>query len=352
MRKTILALIALTVMLTGCGSGGTGETGSAGTPPHGGAEHAGNAGAENKKPSEPMQADRLKPEAVGQALLDGEIERVYRQLSADFQKHVTGDQFREAVTTAAKGVSAWKTVSSLPLNGSLYLAQMSQDGKTGLKLATDANDTIASMQFVPLQSFPKTDSTLTKLAYRLPFQGDWYVFWGGENVLANYHYAVESQRYAYDFVQVKDGYSYKGDPSKNESYYAYGQKVVSPQDGTVVHVVNDIADNVPVGAMNAEQPAGNVVVIDHGNGEFSFLAHLKTGSATVKVGDSVTKGQVVGLCGNSGNSSEPHLHVQVSDSSDLFAGKAIRVRWEGGVNPQQGETVSAGVGNGGAGTSK
>ncbi|TGU70988.1 M23 family metallopeptidase, partial [Mesorhizobium sp. M00.F.Ca.ET.186.01.1.1] len=126
-----------------------------------------------------------------------------------------------------------------------------------------------------------------------------------QDVLSNYHYAIPSQRYAYDIIKIKDGYSYSGDATKNESYYAFGQEILAPQDGTVVHVVSDIPDNVPVGTMNDKQPAGNVVVIDHGNGEFSYLAHLKQGSAKVKVGDRVKKGDLLGLCGNSGNSSEP-----------------------------------------------
>src|SRR5262249_51403325 len=149
----------------------------------------------------------------------------------------------------------------------------------------------------------------------------------------------KSQRYAYDFVQTKDGYSYKGDPNTNESYYAFGQDIYATQDGTVVHAVNDIKDNKPLIETNEKDPYGNVVVIDHGNGEYSYLAHLKQGSVTVKVGDQVSKGDLVGLCGNSGNSSEPHLHYQVSDSTNSVNSKSIRVQWVDDLSPRQGEVI-------------
>ncbi|WP_350356211.1 M23 family metallopeptidase [Cohnella hashimotonis] len=55
----------------------------------------------------------------------------------------------------------------------------------------------------------------------------------------------------------------------------------------------------------------------------------------VGVGDAVKRGELLGLCGNSGNSSEAHLHFQVSDSPNLFQGKSIRIHWENGLNPQQ-----------------
>jgi murein DD-endopeptidase MepM/ murein hydrolase activator NlpD len=63
---------------------------------------------------------------------------------------------------------------------------------------------------------------------------------------------------------------------------------------------------------------GNNVIIDHGNGEFSFCAHMKMGSVQVKTGDSVKAGQVIGLLGNSGNSDAPHLHYQLMAGPTVF----------------------------------
>ena len=72
----------------------------------------------------------------------------------------------------------------------------------------------------------------------------------------------------------------------------------------------------------AKAPAGNHVVLDLGNGEYALLAHLQRGSVRVEAGDRVRAGDVLGLTGNSGNSSEPHLHFHVQDRPGLFGGRA------------------------------
>ncbi|GGD47541.1 peptidoglycan DD-metalloendopeptidase family protein [Paenibacillus nasutitermitis] len=344
MKKTIFAMAVAAVVLTGCGenrkepaSGPANETAEdtrANAP-----NNTGATPPDNTASPEPADA-KYKGEQIGQALLDGEYDEVYGQLSKDFQQELTSAQFRETLKSFNEGVESWEQQSRRLLNDWQYYTWIDPVGKKkGLKVIMDKKEEITGLRAMPLESFPETDAAQTQLAYDLPFKGEWYVFWGGENVLVNYHYELESQRYAYDIVQIKDGYSYKGDAKKNESYYAFGQELIAPQDGKVVHVVNDIKDNEPVGVMNAEQPLGNVVVIDHGNGEFSFLAHMKKGSAVVKVGDQVSQGDPIGQCGNSGNSSEPHLHYQVSDKQDLFDGKSIRVQWKGGLSLPQGETV-------------
>ncbi|MBP1995529.1 peptidoglycan DD-metalloendopeptidase family protein [Paenibacillus eucommiae] len=335
MKKAFIMLTVAAVVLTGCG-------GKEKEPKPGSAtettENTGTSTPKNTVSPEPA-GKKYEAKQIGQALLDGEYDNIYKQLSKDFQKQITIDQLREAAESFNQGVKSWDMQSEMLLNGGQYYTWTDPEGKKGLVVTMSPEGEISGLQVKPLESFPETDAAQTKLAYGLPFKGEWYVFWGGANVLANYHYEVESQRYAYDIIQAKDGYSYKGDATKNESYYAFGQEILAPQDGKVVHVVNDIEDNNPVGVMNAEHPAGNVVVIDHGNGEYSFLAHLKKGSAVVKVGDQVSKGDPIGQCGNSGNSSEPHLHFQVSDSDDLFTGKSIRLQWEQDVSLTQGKAV-------------
>jgi len=335
MVKTFMALLLTTVVLTGCGdSEKKPETGMA-------AESGGNGGADKPETGggqTESSETKLDANQVAQALLDGEYAKIHGQLSEEFKQQITLAQLETELEKILVKVDSWKPESQLLLNGGPYYTWINQDKTIGLIVTLGAEHEITGLQALPLQSFPETDSVRTKLDYGLPFKGEWFVFWGGENVLANYHYAEGSQRYASDLIQVKDGYSYKGDPEKNESYFVFGQEITAPQDGTVVQVVNEIEDNIP-GQMNPDQPAGNMVVIDHGSGEYSFLAHLKKGSVTVKAGDKVSKGDSLGQCGNSGNSSEPHLHVQVSDNQDLFAGKSIRVQWENDVKLLQGQTV-------------
>jgi hypothetical protein len=167
----------------------------------------------------------------------------------------------------------------------------------------------------------------TKTQLRLPFDGAWYVFWGGRTLEQNYHVVAKDQRFAYDIIIMKDGSSHAGDGAKNEEYHCFGKSILAPGDGTVVAAVDGIADNAP-GVMNSKQPVGNHVVIDHGNGEFSFLAHLKEGSVEAKNGAKVKAGDILGLCGNSGNTSEPHLHYHLQTTATFKAGEGLPAQFK------------------------
>jgi hypothetical protein len=154
---------------------------------------------------------------------------------------------------------------------------------------------------------------ITKTNLVLPFESEWYVIWGGRTLEQNYHAAYMDQRFVYDFLIVKNGSSYKNDGKNNEDYYCFGMELYAPADGVIHTVENNVHDNVP-GVMNNEYPPGNFIVIDHENGEYSIMAHFKQSSIVVKPGDTVKQGQFLGLCGNSGNSSEPHLHFHMQDT--------------------------------------
>jgi murein DD-endopeptidase MepM/ murein hydrolase activator NlpD len=84
----------------------------------------------------------------------------------------------------------------------------------------------------------------------------------------------------------------------------------------VVIAVDTLPDQ-PIGSRDAVHPGGNHVVIDHGNREFSLLAHMQPRSLRVKVGTHVKRGQLLGLAGNSGNTSEPHLHVHLMNGPNM-----------------------------------
>lgn len=150
----------------------------------------------------------------------------------------------------------------------------------------------------------------TKTGLSLPFEGEWYVFWGGREPHRNYHVEAPTQRFAYDFVVLEDGSSQTGDGGSNADHHCFGRPVLAPAAGRVTEVVDTVPDNTP-GEMNEAAPAGNHVVIDHGEDEHSVLAHLRRGSVTVDEGDRVETGQRLGACGNSGRSSEPHLHYHL-----------------------------------------
>jgi murein DD-endopeptidase MepM/ murein hydrolase activator NlpD len=162
----------------------------------------------------------------------------------------------------------------------------------------------------------------TRNRLRLPFDGAWYVFWGGRTVEQNYHAVVRTQRFAYDFVVVEAGRTHRGDGGRVDDYYCWNRPVLSPASGLVVAAVDTLPDNAP-GRMDATHPVGNHVILDLGQGEYALLAHLRSGSVRVAAGQRVEPGAVLGRCGNSGNTSEPHLHFHLQDSAELGTGEGL-----------------------------
>ena len=129
-----------------------------------------------------------------------------------------------------------------------------------------------------------------------------------------------AERFAVDYLQLSpNGTVYTGDRSKLESYPYFGADIHAVADGPVVSVLDGLPEQVagrtPTG-LPLEQYGGNHVVQDIGGGNYAFYAHLKTGSVTVKPGDRLTTGQVLGNLGNSGNTDAPHLHFHVMSTPD------------------------------------
>ena len=151
----------------------------------------------------------------------------------------------------------------------------------------------------------------------LPFAEEWFVFWGGTTVQQNYHVDYSNQQYAYDLMMVEGGSSFIGDPKKNESYLVFGKEVFAPCNAKVAQVITGVHDNIP-GELNPSQLTGNTVILETDKGEFILLAHLKNGSIVVEQGQEVSQGDVLGQCGNSGNSTEPHLHLSLQNHVDML----------------------------------
>jgi len=138
-----------------------------------------------------------------------------------------------------------------------------------------------------------------------------------------------AQRYAIDFVRVRGAEgTHTGDPADNTSYHAYGAPVLAMAEGTVIEVIDGIPENVPgptsrAVAMSLETLAGNAVVVDHGGGYFATYAHLVPGRIPVAGGRRLAAGDVLGYVGNSGNSTEPHLHLHVCDGPSRFTCQGV-----------------------------
>src|SRR5437899_8398075 len=183
----------------------------------------------------------------------------------------------------------------------------------------------------------------TKVELRLPFAGPWFVVWGGRTLAQNVHAAgAPNQRFAYDLSVQRAGRSHAGEGKRNDDYYCFGERILAPAPGAVVSVENGVEDNIP-GVRNLKQPVGNDVILAHGNNECSFLCYFRQGTVAVKKGDQVKTGDLLGRCGNSGNSSGPHLHYHLQDSAQPFKGRGLPAPFRGyfvdGVPVERGEPV-------------
>lgn len=143
-----------------------------------------------------------------------------------------------------------------------------------------------------------------------PLRGRWYVVQGGASQVVNHHVKVPGQRAALDLVRTGPRGARGGPGHGCASYLAYGQPVFAPCDGTVVAARDGLPDQVP-GTIVPQPAGGNEVVIDTGR-ERVWLAHLRAGTVRVAEGQQVHTGQLLAEVGNSGSTTEPHLHIQAS----------------------------------------
>lgn len=195
-------------------------------------------------------------------------------------------------------------------------------------------------------------------SFILPLEGQVLILGGhriGEVHRASWQ--IPSQQMAWDMLPLdSDGLrllngKFTPDLSAKD-FSAFGKNVFAPAKGNVIKAVDGNLDLVKVGEYpqninyyleDLTRACGNYVIINHGNGIWSCLAHLRNGSVKVKAGDEIKVGQPIGELGNSGFSSGPHLHIHFMDSPDLLTASPLPIEFdiEGAkYAPQSGEMVS------------
>jgi murein DD-endopeptidase MepM/ murein hydrolase activator NlpD len=190
----------------------------------------------------------------------------------------------------------------------------------------------------------------SKTQFRFPLSGRWFAG-VGPTPHTGHRWAMPEE-FAFDIARLGDGNStHRGDGARFTDYFGYGAPVLAAADGKVVEASDGAPENPDAMRRTGESleaygertggiqaallakgegaVAGNHVVIDHGNGEYSLYAHLKPGSVTVKAGDQVKAGQPIGALGSSGNSTEPHLHFQVCDGPHPLSCAGIPINFTG-----------------------
>jgi hypothetical protein len=196
-----------------------------------------------------------------------------------------------------------------------------------------------------------------------PLRGDWIA---GDSVnnrptaahrralLVDDGHAWLAQRYAIDWVQYQtiDGVraTWKGPEDKNDSYFCYNQPIYSVAAGKVVGMADGLPDNVPHSgknaiAIDANNAAGNHLVVEIAPGRYVLYAHMRPGTVQVKVGDTVKVGDILGQVGNTGNSTEPHLHMHIDDRPSFLTGNGVPYEFTQGSEsgPVEANVSSPGV---------
>lgn len=267
-----------------------------------------------------------KAKLIGEAINKSDVDALEREFDPMLRKELPASklkpllfQMTEALGKVEKMGDArfkWKGVAVIPVQF--------EKGFLDMQIAMDSIDQITGIFFLPHEKlFPVPERNTVNLS--IPVKGKWNVVWGGDNKKDNYHHDTPNQRYACDLNILDEvGRSHLGDETKNESFFAFGKEIVAPAKGIVVEAIDGVHDNLPFKG-NEYSAVGNCVIIQHSDSEYSVLAHFKRGSIRVKLGDTVARDQVLGLCGNSGSSTEPHLHYHLQNTPRLENATGIQI---------------------------
>jgi murein DD-endopeptidase MepM/ murein hydrolase activator NlpD len=149
----------------------------------------------------------------------------------------------------------------------------------------------------------------------LPFTGRWKVWQGIDGRWT--HQGL--WRYAYDFVLCDDeGQTYRNQGNQLKDYYAFQKPVLSPISGWVTRVVSDLPD-CAIGEVDHDRNWGNHVILYDDRGFYVEISHFAQNTIAVKQGDRIAQGALIGRCGNSGYSPQPHIHIQAQLTPELGA---------------------------------
>lgn len=248
---------------------------------------------------------------------EGNFNAIYYMFNYDMKKALPLDKTQAFFADLNSSLGKINQVEFSKLKDVAHIYKMTFTSEIrDVMLYLDGNNKIGGLLVTHHKpdNLPVLERNTTKMI--LPFNEEWYVFWGGTNEVQNYHIAYENQKYAYDILMIKDNVSYNGDPKLNESYFVYGKDIIAPCDAKVVKVITGVKDNIP-GELNPKQLTGNTVVLETTNKEYILFAHLKENSIAVREGQFIRQGGLLGQCGNSGNTTEPHLHLSLQNTLDM-----------------------------------
>jgi Peptidase family M23/Protein of unknown function (DUF3887) len=259
----------------------------------------------------------------------GDTSAIHKMLSASFQEKVSASAMHQLLSSFQKNFGSFNSFSFVESQHKrdVFLGSF-EYGKQNIGIYVEEDNKISGLLFKPIENDEPAKFERNSTELRLPFDGEWLTYWGGTDKRQNYHVISKVQNGAFDFLKLgKNNKSYQRSGTRNEDYYAFGQPLFAVCDAEVYEITTGVEDNRPT-IMNPAQPLGNSIMLKTENNEYIVYAHLENGTVAVKAGDKVAKGQYLGNCGNSGNSSEAHLHLHIQDDPNLMKASGAQCYFE------------------------
>lgn len=270
-------------------------------------------------PSFLTDIDSIK-NAFFEAFNHGAIEDFMAYFDEAMRARNSEKELRQNFTSLAQQIGLIRSIQLDKREGNHFSFRSLHEKLISLQVVFELNEAgaLTGLQFN--SEFPDDESAPLERNVSdliLPFHDEWYVFWGGKKASDNYHNSYTSMKGAFDFwVMGSNGLSHRAGAQVNEDFYAFGKEIIAPVAGKVIYAFDKVKDN-NWPAMNAAAGFGNVVLLETDKKEYLVFAHLQHGSVSLEEGQWVKQGDRLGLCGNSGNSTEPHLHFQLQQSPNF-----------------------------------
>ena len=255
---------------------------------------------------------------------------IFNMFSKTMKKGLPANKLAEFLTSLKSQAGNLKEKQFMRYENGTYASYKAtfKRARYALNISVDNNSLINGLFLRPFidSELPVMERNITNI--KLPFIDEWTVVWGGDTKEINYHVENEAQKNAFDMVILDSlGNSYKTTGETNNDYYAFGKEIFAPCRGEIVLVVDGIKDNKP-GQLNPYYLPGNTVILRTNNDEYLIFGHFKQHSIIVFEGQIVAQDELLGLCGNSGNSSEPHLHFHIQNVEDMNVANGVKCYFE------------------------
>ncbi|WKL00461.1 hypothetical protein Q0F98_25880 [Paenibacillus amylolyticus] len=190
--KVLMITLGACVILSACGNSNSITSDQA--EQQSAEEASNNEASENSNQEQNSSSEvstMVTPDNFIDTLMNGSKDAIYNQFSPELKGTLTLEQFKEAANQFLEGVESWELVVDAQMNQITEHSWKDQTGTKGVQVYFSEENQIEGLLIQPLETYEDTDSKFTKTEFQFPMKGEWFVFWGGNDVLSNYHYRMK-----------------------------------------------------------------------------------------------------------------------------------------------------------------